>query len=72
MGAIWFLSSLDKARAPGGVLSSGAVFVDRFIAVGQDRVCCFLLLKGGGLYIPTQRYGPLTLILTKRMFKICM
>ena len=46
--------------------------VDRFIAVGQDRVCCFLLLKGGGLYIPTQRYGPLTLILTKGMFESCM
>ena len=66
------MSSLDKARAPGGVLFRRAVFGDRFIDVDQDRVCCFLSLKGGGLYIPTQRYGPLTLILTKRMFKICM
>ena len=66
------MSRLDKARASGGVLVSRADFVDRFIAVGQDRVCCFLLLKGGGLYIPTQRYGPLTPILTKKMFESCM
>ena len=66
------MSSLDKVRVPGGVLLSRAVFGDRFIAVDQDRVCCFLSLKGGGLYIPTQRYGPLTLILTKIMIKSCM
>ena len=66
------MSSLDKARAPGGVLLSRAVFGDRFIAVDQDRVCCFLSLKGGGLYIPTQRYGPLTPTLTKRIFESYM
>ena len=47
------MSSLDKARVPGGVLISRAVFGVRFVAVDQDRVCCFLLLKGGGWYIPT-------------------
>ena len=60
------LGQLSRAFQLDGLVG---IAVDRVIAGGQDGVCCFLLLWGAVLYIPTQRYWPLTPTLIKRILE---